>query len=388
MESSTPAHKSSATFLSLLDGGDPNLLANGGLSETELFWRNHYNFLKDHGYTLRERYRPDWVASWLRSSAKDWLTCEDGISIEHGQVLDATRADGSLVILKQVDLATFPEEIAVGQKFSSEQLASHPKNHCVPILDVVRPPEGSDIAFIVMPLLFSTNFTPFETVGEAVEFFRQVFEGLQFMHENDVAHGDCKYDNIMADTLSLYDSPPHPSHPWMKRDFSGTTSKPISRTRKPVKYHLVDFGLSMIRRPEDAPHREAPPWGGDKTVPEFLVPHPSPCDPFPVDVYCLGNAIRRNFLDGWEDLVKRKRGFEFMRELVSDMVNDDPRKRPAMSEVVSRFEIIVKGLSSWKLRSRVIDADEPMSTGFFRSAAHWTRQLGHIARRLPPIPRP
>jgi len=189
----------------------------------------------------------------------------------------------------------------------------------------------------------------------------------------------------MADTLHLYASPPHPSRPWMKLDYSGPTAKPVSRTKRPVKYYLMDFGLSKIYRPEDAPHREDPPWGGDKTVPEFLVPNPLPCDPFPVDVYCLGNAIRRNFLDGWENRIKPKRGFEFMRELVSDMVNDDPSKRPAMSEVVARFEDIVKGLSNWELRSPVVDVDAPWS--IFRSTSHWTRQLGHIVRRLPAIPR-
>ncbi|KAF8069045.1 kinase-like domain-containing protein [Lyophyllum atratum] len=364
---------------------DATPLANGKLTGTELFWRKHYNFLKDHDYTLRKRYHPDWVASWLGTSKKR-KTCEDGIPIAYGQVLDATRADGSLVILKQIDISLFPEEITVGKLFS-EQFAAHPKNHCVPILDVLQPPYAPDLAFIAMPLLFPITATAFETVGEAVEFFRQAFEGLQFMHENNVAHGDCKYDNIMADTLHLFDSPPHLCETTMKRDFSGRTSKPASRTRKPVKYYLVDFGLSIIYRPEDGPHREAPPWGGDKTVPEFLVPNPAPCDPFPVDVYCLGNGIRQYFLDGRENLIKPKRGFEFMRELISDMVNDDPSKRPAMSEVTSRFDDIVKGLSNWKLRSRVIDVDEPGSTGFFRSTAHWTRQLGHIVRRCPPIPR-
>ncbi|KAF8069047.1 kinase-like domain-containing protein [Lyophyllum atratum] len=384
MGSTTPPPNPTTTFHSLM--GDPNSMANGKLSETERFWRNHYDLLKQHGYTLRTRYQPDWVASWLGTS-KDWWTCKDGVHIAYGQVLDATRADGSLVIVKRVDTSLFPAEITVGKHFSSEPLASQPKNHCVPILDVIQPTEGSKYAFLVMPLLFRIRITPFETMGEVVEFFRQLFEGLQFMHENNVCHGDCKYDNILADTLCLFDAPPHPCKPSMKRDFSGRTSKPASRIRKPVKYYLVDFGLSNIYQPKDAPHLEEPPWGGDKTVPEFLVPDPAPCDPFPVDVYCLGNAIRRNFLDGRENLIKPKRGFEFMRELISDMVNDDPSKRPAMSEVTSRFEDIVKGLSNWKLRSRVIDVDEPGSTGFFRSTAHWTRQLGHIVRGCPSIPR-
>lgn len=36
----------------------------GGLLEEELFWRDRYDWLKQHGYTLRTRYKPDWVPPW------------------------------------------------------------------------------------------------------------------------------------------------------------------------------------------------------------------------------------------------------------------------------------------------------------------------------------
>ncbi|GLB37865.1 putative expressed protein [Lyophyllum shimeji] len=363
---------------------DPHSIRNGKLFAAEVFWRDHYQFLKDHGYILRPRYHPDWVASWLGTS-KDWTECEDGVAMSTGQVLDATRADGSLVILKRINTSRFPQEITVGRHLSSEPLASNPRNRCVPILDVIQPPEGAETAFVVMPFLFESEFVPFETVGEAVEFFRQLFQGLQFMHENNVVHGDCKYDNIMADLGGLFDSPPHPCWPRMKRDFTGRTPKPASRTTRPVKYYLVDFNLSQIYRPEDAPHVKTPPWGGDQTVPEFSIPGAPPCDPFRVDVYCLGNAIRENFLDGWENMVKPKQGFEFMRELISDMTNKDPLKRPTMDEVVSRFDDIIKRLSAKKLRSPVLKVGE--IPGMFRFIVHWSKQTSYTARRLPPIPR-
>ncbi|KAJ7223890.1 hypothetical protein B0H12DRAFT_1030882, partial [Mycena haematopus] len=44
--------------------------------------------------------------------------------------------------------------------------------------------------------------------------------------------------------------------------------------------------------------------------------------------------------------------------LVNDMVKDDPTKRPTADEVVVRFAEIQKGLSSWKLRSRVLGKRE------------------------------
>ncbi|KAG5732060.1 hypothetical protein E4T56_gene18833 [Termitomyces sp. T112] len=138
----------------------------------------------------------------------------------------------------------------------------------------------------------------------------------------------------MADTACLFDSPPHPWKRRMKRDFSGRVSNPTSRTLKPVKYFLLDFGLSQTYRSEDAPFLKKPPWGGDKTVPEHLAPDASPCDPFAVDVYCLGNYLRQSFLDGWDGVHRSTpQGFEFMRELITDMVHKDPIKRPMMSEI-------------------------------------------------------
>ncbi|KAG6859214.1 hypothetical protein C0995_010620 [Termitomyces sp. Mi166 len=158
------------TTLSKLEQWDPTQLTSG-----EVFWRNHYQFLKDHGYTLRKRYDPDWIPSWINTS-KNWLDCEDAAHILNYQVLDATRADGSLVVIKRIDTERYENEIPILNHLSSEPFASNPRNHCVPILEVINPPEGSHIAFIVMPYLFKVDFPPFDTIGEAIGFFKQVFE--------------------------------------------------------------------------------------------------------------------------------------------------------------------------------------------------------------------
>ncbi|KAL4243618.1 hypothetical protein ABKN59_011686 [Abortiporus biennis] len=44
---------------------------------------------------------------------------------------------------------------------------------------------------MILPLLRTFNNPSFQTAGEALEFFRQVFEGLDFMHQCHVAHRDC-----------------------------------------------------------------------------------------------------------------------------------------------------------------------------------------------------
>jgi hypothetical protein len=101
----------------------------------------------------------------------------------------------------------------------------------------------------------------------------------------------------MVDALPLFDAPPHPLRPRQRRDYKGDVKQRFSRTRKPVKHYLVDFGLSKVYKPEDAPHLEIGGWGGDRTVPEFLNGGGALCDPFRVDVYCLGNLIRTQLLE-------------------------------------------------------------------------------------------
>ena len=35
------------------------------LAESEVWWNQHFHWLKDRGYLLRQRYSPDWKPSWL-----------------------------------------------------------------------------------------------------------------------------------------------------------------------------------------------------------------------------------------------------------------------------------------------------------------------------------
>ena len=49
----------------------------GTLVKTEEWWRDHYYDIERHGYTLRPRYHPLWVPSWI-GSKKDFYKVEDG----------------------------------------------------------------------------------------------------------------------------------------------------------------------------------------------------------------------------------------------------------------------------------------------------------------------
>lgn len=55
-------------------------------------------------------------------------------------------------------------------------MASDPRNHCVPIYEVLEVPDDPDKIILVMPLLRYFYNPSFYTVGEAVDFLTQVFE--------------------------------------------------------------------------------------------------------------------------------------------------------------------------------------------------------------------
>lgn len=313
----------------------------------EVFWRDLQPWLELHGYQLRPRYRPGWVPSW-KTTGQNRMACEDNMASmvgyfsrclylfltctpQYGQVLDATRiSDGELVVLKRLNRSVHPYEVEISKMFSEDPLKSHPRNHCVPVFEFLRAPNDDDVDILVLPLLRPFNNPRFESIGEAVEFFRQVFEvlhssvhiavwiiynifqGLQFIHQCHVAHryahklhnsvtstnrgySDCMHLNIMMDARPMYPNMYHPREPTTNLNWKGT-AKYHTRTARPVKYYFIDFGISRKYDANNTSPLEDPIMGGDKTVPEFQE-STEPCNPFPTDIYCLGNMIREFFLE-------------------------------------------------------------------------------------------
>ncbi|KAF8889082.1 kinase-like domain-containing protein [Infundibulicybe gibba] len=372
-------------FLRDLDHREADLGAEYRLLEDETSWRDLAPWLKERGYLLRPRYQADWIASW-KGTNKSAFECEDAQVLPVPHIMDATRVSDQVVVaLKRIQISESPDEAKIGRLFSSEPLSSDPHNHCVPIHDIIPLPNDNGEVLLVMPYLTSAYTPEFSTIGEVVEFFGQIFEGLQFMHGQRVAHRDCKINNIMMDSVCLYRKPVHPTNLTKTRDYTGRP-KASTRTQRPVKYYLVDFGLSCRYDASEQHPLSQSFIGGDQTVPEFA---PGvQVNPFPVDVYCIGNVVRR--LTQGNSLVQfpPRKGFAFMEPLIADMVQDDPAKRPTMDEVVSRFADIRNDLSSWKLRSRFARRDENPVSGIFRSVSHWVKQAMFIVTRTPALPTP
>ncbi|KAJ6551086.1 hypothetical protein B0H10DRAFT_1968639, partial [Mycena sp. CBHHK59/15] len=150
----------------------------------EEFWLGHRDWLKDQGYLLRPRYQAEWNPSWRDTDADEH---EDGqyymlmwAPLQHGNVMDATMSlDGSFVMMKQVESPGVELDIAVWFQKSHSDLTQQ----TIASLSAASSP-------IQMSLAGQSLYDKprFDTIGEAVGFFTQIFEGLQFIHKNNVAH--------------------------------------------------------------------------------------------------------------------------------------------------------------------------------------------------------
>lgn len=91
-------------------------------------------------------------------------------------IISATRiSDGAPVILKRLFSDDDIREVEIARLLSAPPNGSHPSNHCMPVIEVLDVPEENTM-FLVSPFFTAWDSPPFATVGEAVEFFRQIFQ--------------------------------------------------------------------------------------------------------------------------------------------------------------------------------------------------------------------
>ena len=81
-----------------------------------------------------------------------------------------------MVALKKISKSIHPHEVEITKYLSSEPLASDPRNHCVPFYDVLEVPTDEDLNIMVIPHLRDFTEPRFLTIGDGIDFFRQIFE--------------------------------------------------------------------------------------------------------------------------------------------------------------------------------------------------------------------
>jgi len=77
-------------------------------------------------------------------------------------------------MLKMLPEDEGPDELQLNRMFSSEPLASNPRNHCAPLLDIIQLP--NDPPIMVHSQLRLYDNPRFHTYGEFVAFFGQICE--------------------------------------------------------------------------------------------------------------------------------------------------------------------------------------------------------------------
>jgi hypothetical protein len=106
---------------------------------------------------------------------------------------------------------------------------------------------------------------------------------------------DCWGNNMMMEGWHLYPDGFHPIRKDRKRDYSGQ-AKHFTRTQRPPKYYLIDFGLSRRFSPDDRDPGARPIMGGDKSVPEMVNYESGTLNPFHTDIYYIGNMVKTDFI--------------------------------------------------------------------------------------------
>ncbi|KAF8595933.1 kinase-like protein [Ceratobasidium sp. AG-I] len=330
---------------------DPNQL-----SDAEKRWVLFQPYLLSKGYELRPRYHPDWEPSWTKTGA-DPRSCEDGISTFPLRILDATRVqDRSQVVIKMVapadDDREGKEELEILQHFSNEPFRDDPKNHVVPCFDAFPMPGVEGGVFYVMPLLSKYKDPAFYNLNEINDFLGQIFEGLEFLHSNDVVHCDIASPNIMMDRRSLYDEPFHPYYQHTSIDSKRLIFPKYLRSQRPVRYYYIDFGYATWFRNDDLP-RTVEGERARERAPEQLTGNPY--DPFKVDMYQLGAVIRR-------DLIPKYKPLAFLLPLAREMTSPDPDKRPTLQRARQSMVTQFAGLGGFRNRWPIIPAEASFIT--------------------------
>ncbi|KAF9027747.1 hypothetical protein BDZ89DRAFT_1015482 [Hymenopellis radicata] len=334
-------------------------LRERGELHCEMFWVQHYSYLLQHGYLLRPRYQPDWVPARLKPENKKqarWAIIiggfEDELSSYEASVLDATRhRDGRKVVIKRAKKSDY----AMLSHLNNPELSSDPKNHAIPLLDSFPIP-NDDHVFVVLPFMQIFSRPQFHCRKEFAEACRQILEGLAFMHEQNIAHGDACTTNFLMDCTQVYPQGYHWAKPHTT-DGLQTIAPHVMRCQvaTPVRYYLTDFeGASSY--PQGKQHALTKgAFCQIKTSPEWHS-RGAPFNPFPLDVYNVGAT----FLELCEsDDSDNLLNLEDFKPLFLSMTAMNPSDRPTMAQSLDNLESFIASKDVEWLNGLLVKQESP-----------------------------
>ena len=68
------------------------------------------------------------------------------------------------------------DELRIAQMLSTKDLLADPRNHCVPVIEIIEDPNYDSISYMVMPMLRLADNPPFQYVKEIIDFVDQILE--------------------------------------------------------------------------------------------------------------------------------------------------------------------------------------------------------------------
>ena len=147
--------------------------------------------------------------------------------------------------------------------------------------------------------------------------------------------------NVMMDAASLFPNQFHPQDTFRTLDLGKIVKAEYTRTERPVKYYLIDFGLSGIYDPHKGRTIDLPVLSGDKTVPEYQNNMDRPHEVYPTDVYYIGNLVREELLqvDSLEFTSVAVSNYSLTSEIRESRVHASTHRRhgPSRSEEASHY---------------------------------------------------
>ncbi|KAF7304901.1 Protein kinase domain-containing protein [Mycena kentingensis (nom. inval.)] len=298
MPRSPPSPTSSAS--SFEDDEDDDDSVNARLSPC---WDDHRALLNCHGYLLdtveevRQFYLswgriPDYFLRKHAGDRNDALCPDPGLrdNLFRGRACDGTR-----VVIKAVH--SLSRELAVIRFLSTPPCRDDPRNHCIPVLDLI---EAADISFVVMEQWSSQLI---DDDGPCclrlfLAAIRQCIEHIAFMHLHRIAHLDISLRNLLT-------------------DYKGN-------------YAVIDYELSRRCGPDDQVMciRD---FRSTEIPPECE--HGECLDPFKADIWALAIfIIRASKLAGYS--------IPQLVPLTTAMLATTPQDRPTTAQVITRYDEI------------------------------------------------
>ncbi|GBE83928.1 hypothetical protein SCP_0509870 [Sparassis crispa] len=220
---------------------------------------------------------------------------------------------------------------------NSEPLRSDPANTTVPVLDFL---EYEDYCFAVMPCCGSSSSYPFLYASECLDFAEQLLEALCFLHKHRIAHLDISFENVVVNHHGKM-----PKKYTYDQDRKGLKIWPPLEWRStfPVRYYLLDFGIS-VHFPEDLPLSRCTilpfPQGRMHRAPETL--GKKAFNPFAADVYQIARLLYAWFPDLANDVPD-------LLKLLQDMSYYNPSGRITASTALSRLRTLRTAIAEEKL---------------------------------------